>query len=77
VIQIGDIIVVVARLQIPFALRHVGRIGYYFVGGCWIIESEIKDLRSMDIENGFSPVMSGSACKGLPDDYEAELFTIN
>ena len=43
----------------------------------WMIEAETKDLRSMNLENGFSPVMSGSACKGLPDDYEAELFTIN
>ena len=76
-IQVGDIIVVVAGLQIPIVLRRVGRIGYYFVGGCWMIESEIKDLRSMDLENGFSPVMSDSACKGLPHDYEAELFRIN
>jgi len=42
-----------------------------------VIESEIRDVRSMDLESGFSPVMSGSSCKRLPDDYEAELFPIN
>lgn len=80
----GDIIIVAARSNVPLVLRQVCVAGekeyYLFVGGCWLIESEIGDLGKIQEESvGFSPVMFGSGCacsgdKSAPT--QVEVFAI-
>lgn len=74
--EVGDIIIVAAGSRIPFVLREFEPGKYMFVGACWMIESEIQDNSLSNEEPGFSRVMYGRACEGLPNDFEAELFCI-
>jgi hypothetical protein len=77
---IGDIIIVAAGCKIPLVLRKAEDGKYLFVGGCWLIDSEPQ----MDIsgkvntreESGISPIMFGSACKGLPENWKVEEFHV-
>jgi hypothetical protein len=79
--EIGDFIIVVAGLKMPIVVRPTGHGKYLFVGGCWLIDSEIKiqlffQMEHWNDESGFSSIMFGSACKGLPENYVAEEFCI-
>lgn len=74
--EVGDIIIVAAGSQLPLVLREFEDGKYLFVGASWLIDSEIQDISKLEGDPGFSTVMFGSACEGLFDDYEAELFHI-
>ncbi|PQE24876.1 heterokaryon incompatibility protein [Rutstroemia sp. NJR-2017a WRK4] len=74
--EIGDIIIVAAGSLVPFVLREFEDGKYLFVGACWLIEHEIQDNTKLNVDPGFSRVMFGSACEGLPDDYKAEMFSL-
>lgn len=74
--EIGDIIIVAVGSLIPFVLREFEVGKYLFLGACWLIEREIQDITKLSVDPGFSKVMFGSACEGLPDDYEAEMFSL-
>ncbi|KAH7418989.1 heterokaryon incompatibility protein-domain-containing protein [Cadophora sp. MPI-SDFR-AT-0126] len=75
VTEIGDIIIVSPGLKIPIVLRKIED-GYLWVGGCWLIDSEIRDLENLGEDPAFSPIMFGIACAGLPEDNGAETFRI-
>jgi hypothetical protein len=74
--EIGDIIIVAVGSLVPFVLREFEDGKYLFVGACWLIEHEIQDYTKLSVDPGFSRVMFGSACEGLPDNYEAEMFSL-
>ncbi|PQE09516.1 Heterokaryon incompatibility protein [Rutstroemia sp. NJR-2017a BBW] len=74
--EIGDIIIVAVGSLVPLVLREFEDGKYLFVGACWLIEHEIQDLTKLNVDPGFSRVMFGSACEGLPDDYKAEMFSL-
>lgn len=74
--EIGDIIIVAVGSRIPLVLRESEPGKYLFVGACWLIDSEIRNNSLLDEDPGFSRIMYGRACEGLPDDYEAEIFDI-
>lgn len=74
--EIGDIVIIAAGSRIPLVLRKFADGKYLFVGACWLIDGEIEDVTKLEENAGFSSLMFGSACEGLPDDYEPELFHI-
>jgi len=79
--EIGDFIIVVAGLKIPIVVRPTEHGKYLFVGGCLLVDSEVKfglffQMEYWNEESGFSSIMFGSACKGLPENYVAEEFCI-
>lgn len=74
--EIGDIIIVAVGSLLPFVLREFEDGKYLFLGACWLIEREIGDITKLSVDPGFSRVMFGSACEGLPEDYEAEMFSL-
>ena len=53
---------------------------YLFVGACWLVDSRVKAeiFRTTDWtrDSGFSPIMFGSATRGLPSDWRADEFTL-
>jgi hypothetical protein len=71
----GDLIVVAATSTVPLVLRSAGDGGYLFVGGCWLVESEIQNIVEVSEARGFSSVMFGSACAGV-EASEVEVFAI-
>lgn len=75
--KIGDIIVVAAGCKIPLVLRKHGD-KYLFVGGCWLIDSQIKDLTkaARGRDEAFSPVMYGSIIKEIGKSCEVEEFDL-
>jgi hypothetical protein len=75
--EIGDIIVVAAGCKIPLVLRkHCEK--YLFVGGCWLIDSQIQDLTKADRgrDKALSPVMYGSVVKEIGKTCEVEEFEL-
>jgi hypothetical protein len=80
--EIGDFIIVVTGLKTPIVVRPKEHGKYLFIGGCWLVDSEVKIGLFFGEEfwneesSGFSSVMFGSACKGLPESYVAEEFCI-
>jgi Heterokaryon incompatibility protein (HET) len=89
--EVGDFIIIVVGLKMPIVVRRVqhesaSRCGekekekYLFVGGCWLVDSRVnaKIFQTTDWthDSGFSPIMFGSASRGLPSDWKAEEFTL-
>lgn len=80
--EIGDLIIVVAGLKVPIVVRSTKHSKYLFVGGCWLVDAEVKIGQFFGHEywneelSGFSSIMFGSACKGLPENYVAEEFCL-
>jgi hypothetical protein len=73
----GDVIIISPLCTIPLVLRRDGD-AYLFVGGCWLIDSELQggiELDPLNLENdpGFSTIMHGSAW----DEAKVEDFRIN
>jgi hypothetical protein len=73
----GDIIIISLLCIIPLVLRRDGD-AYMFVGGCWLIDSELQggnEEGPPNLENdpGFSTIMHGSAW----DETKVEDFRIN
>ena len=71
----------VAGLKAPIVVRPMEHGKYLFVGGCWLVNSGVKirlffQKECWNKESGFSSIMFGSACKGLPENYVAEEFCI-
>jgi hypothetical protein len=62
--KVGDVIVVAATGTLPLVLRPVDGDTYLFVGGCWLVDSDIQDILELDHDPGFSPIMFGSWCGG-------------
>jgi len=64
----GDIIVVSNLCWAPLVLRR-GHDSCLFVGGCWLVDSEVQgsqsremsDVEALSKDPGFSPIMHGSA----------------
>jgi hypothetical protein len=64
----GDVIIISPVCSVPSVLRRDGG-AYLFVGGCWLIDSELQDIVDDEtslrdqIKNvpGFSTIMHGSA----------------
>jgi hypothetical protein len=86
---VGDYIIIVAGLTMPIVVRRVERAsgsesasqeGYLFVGICWLVDSRVKaevfQTEDWTRDSGFSPVMFGSATRGLPSDWRADEFTL-
>jgi hypothetical protein len=77
---IGDIIIIAAGCKIPLVLRPIDDGKFLFVGACWLIDSELVMDKSAKVdvkkESGYSPIMFGSACVGLPQNWTAEEFYI-
>ena len=48
---------------------------HLFVGACWLVNSELRDVNNLQNDPGFSPVMFGSACLGVKTE-DVELFSI-
>jgi hypothetical protein len=89
--EVGDSIIIVAGLKMPIVVRRVERASgsgsesasqekYLFVGACWLVDSRVKAeiFRTTDWtrDSGFSPIMFGSATRGLPSDWRADEFTL-
>jgi hypothetical protein len=73
----GDIIIISPLCTIPLVLRRDGD-AYLFVGGCWLIDSELQggvgsDEWDMKDDPGFSTIMHGSAW----EETKGEEFRIN
>jgi len=74
----GDIIIISPLCTIPLVLRRDGD-AYLFVGGCWLIDSELQgggvgsDQFDIKDDPGFSTIMHGSAW----DETKVEEFRIN
>jgi hypothetical protein len=73
----GDVIIVSLLCTIPWVLRRDGD-AYLFVGGCWLIDSELQggvgsDQFDIKDDPGFSTIMHGSAW----DETKIEEFRIN
>ena len=85
--ETGDSIIIVAGLSIPIVVRRVDRKSesrseekYLFVGTCWLVDSRVNPqifvTRDWTHGSGFSPIMFGSALRGLPSDWKPEEFTL-
>lgn len=74
--EVGDIIIVIAGFTLPLVLRMFEKGKYLFVGACLLIEREIENCMEPESDRGYSDIMHGRVCEGLPKDYEAEVFCI-
>jgi hypothetical protein len=82
--SIGDIIIVSPGSREPLVLRKIKGAeegtkdsGYVFLGLCWMIDGQIKDMNKLATDPGMSKFMLGKGCEGLPESYKAEIFRIH
>lgn len=83
--KVGDIIIVVADLELPLVLRPLGD-KYLFMGCCWLIDSELKMFRLVgtgadecgvaENDPGFSRIMFGAAWEGIMADDKLEEYRV-
>ncbi|KAL5316348.1 hypothetical protein ACEPPN_015393 [Leptodophora sp. 'Broadleaf-Isolate-01'] len=74
--EVGDIIIVAAGCKIPLVLRKHGE-EYLLVGGCWLVEKRIKNLRNLqERDDAFSGVMYGDAVKEIKSGRAVEEFVL-
>ena len=71
--EAGDIVIVAAGCAFPLVLRKVDD-KHLFMGGCWLIDSELRDLRNFSNDPGLLSLMFGKACEWIVNACSPEEF---